>query len=166
MMEQDLYYSLRFNLNENAENLGNLFSSINFFAELYGRLDNLLISALPVSLEFSRSLKDFGDNSFLFVFRNHIVYPGQFPLGHQPASEDVENWMTTSRNFFSAFFRNEFRLSPDELKEKLEALAKRLDFENLISYRALDSGELENIILDFRNARTFLDSENGIIIFE
>ena len=57
-MEQNLYYSLRFNLNENTENLGNLFSSINFFAELYGRLDHLLISALPLTLDFSRSLKD------------------------------------------------------------------------------------------------------------
>jgi len=165
-MEQDLFYSLRFNLNENTESLGNLFSSINFFAELYGRLDHLLISALPLKLDFSRTLKDFGDNSFLFVFTDHIVYPGQFPLGHQPAITDVETWMTTGRMLFSGLFQRNFSYTADELKNKLAELGEQLDFGNLISYRSLNRDELENIIIDFQNARNFLDSENGIIIFE
>jgi len=165
-MEQSIYYSLRFNLNENAENLGNLFSSINFFAELYCRLDNLLISALPLKLEFSRSLKDFGENSFLFVFKDHILYPGQFPLGHQPELKDVETWLTSSRNLFSGVFKQGFSHTTDELKSMLDELGEQLDFGDLISYRTLDKDELDNIILDFQNARKFLDSEDGIIIFE
>jgi hypothetical protein len=165
-MEQDLYYSLRFNLNENTENLGNLFSSINFFAELYRRLDHLLISALPLKLDFSRTLKDFGENSFLFVFTDHIIYPGQFPLGHQPALKDVETWMTSSRKLFSSLFQRDFSYTADELKKTLEGLGDQLDFADLISYRSLNRDELENIIVDFQNARNFLDSENGIIIFE
>ncbi|MBI9100279.1 MAG: hypothetical protein JEY91_17485 [Spirochaetaceae bacterium] len=165
-MEQDLYYTLRFNLNDRAEKLGNLFSSINFFAELYDRLDHLLIEALPLTLEFSRSLKDFGDNSFLFVFRNHIIYPGQFPLDHQPAFEDVALWMTESRKLFSTMFHKESHYRADKLKRKLEELAIKLKFSDLISYRPLNIEELENIILDFQNARNFLDSEDGLIAFE
>lgn len=165
-MEQDLYYSLRFNLNENTENLGNLFSSINFFAELYGRLDHLLISALPLKLNFSRTLKDFGDNSFLFVFTDHIIYPGQFPLGHQPALHDVETWMTTGRKLFSDLFQHESSYTADDLKKKLEEQGEKLEFADLISYRSLNREELENIIIDFQNARSFLDAENGIIEFE
>lgn len=165
-MEHNLYYSLRFNLNENTENLGNLFSSINFFAELYDRLDHLLISALPLTLNFSRTLKDFGDNSFLFVFTDHILFPGQFPLGHQPALKDVETWMTTSRMLFSSLFQKETLHTAGELKGKLEELAEQLDFADLISYRSLNRDELENVIIDFHNARKFLDSENGIIVFE
>ena len=165
-MVQEIYYSLRFNLNENTENLGNLFSSINFFAELYDRLDHLLISALPLKLDFTRSLKDFGDNSFLFVFKDKILYPEQFPLGHQPENKDVENWMNTSRNLFSGFFQKGFEYSADDLRSELDELGDKLDFKDLISYRSLNKEELENIILDFQNARNFLDSENGIIIFE
>ncbi len=165
-MEQDLYYSLRFNLNENTENLGNLFSSINFFAELYDRLDHLLISALPLNLGFTRTLKDFGDNSFLFVFTDHIIYPGQFPLGHQPGLRDVETWMTTSRKLFSDLFLHESAYTADDLKKRLEELGEQLEFADLISYRSLNRDELENIIIDFQNARAFLDAENGIIVFE
>lgn len=165
-MEQDIFYSLRFNLDENTDNLGNLFSSINFIAELYKRLDHLLIGALPLSLTFSRSLKDFGENSFLFIFKDHIIYPGQFPLGHQLPEKNVEIWMNSSRRFFSDFFRNSTESTVSDLKVKLEALGQQLEFGDLISYRLFDTSELENIILDFQNARAFLDSENGIILFE
>lgn len=165
-MVQELFYSLRFNLNENTRNFGNLFSSINFFAELYGRLDNLLIDALPLSLEFSRSLKDFGDNSFLFVFKDQIVYPDQFPLGYRPAEKNVELWMTKGRNLFSSFLQEEKELDVDHLRSQLKELGEQLEFADLISYRTFHSDELENIVEDFRSARTFLDSENGILLFE
>jgi hypothetical protein len=165
-MKQDIYYSLRFNLNERAQNLGNLFSSINFFAELYGRLDNLLVSALPLKLAFSRSLKDFGENSFLFVFKDHIIYPDQFPLGHQPDLKDVEIGMNSSRKLFSEFFLKGFLYSTVDLKSKLDTLGEKLDFGDLISYRSLNMEELDSIIVDFQNARNFLDSENGVILFE
>lgn len=165
-MEQDLLYSLRFNLNENTRNFGNLFSSINFFAELYGRLDQLLLGALPLSLNFSRSLKDFGENSFLFVFKDQIIYPDQFPLGYQPDSGKVETWMTRGRRLFSSFFISGENPTADDLRRELEKLGDELDFADLISYRTFETDELENIILDFRSARKFLDSENGIIVFE
>ena len=165
-MEQDLYYSLRFNLNENNENIGTLFSSINFFAELYHRLDSLLIAPLPLNLEFSRSLKDFGENSFLFVFKDHITYPGQFPLGHQPDIKDVETWMITSRKLFSGIFNKKMFNSVEELKIRLDELGEALNFKNLLSYRPVRLEDLENIIIDFQNAGNFLDLENGVIIFE
>lgn len=165
-MEQDLLYSLRFNLNENTRNFGNLFSSINFFADLYGRLDNLLIGALPLNLEFSRSLKDFGENSFLFVFKDHILYPDQFPLGYQPDREKVESWMTRGRRLFSSFFITGEIPSTEELRRDLEALGAELDFADLISYRTFQTDELENILLDFKSAGRFLEIENGIIVFE
>lgn len=165
-MVQDLYYSLRFNLNENTSDLGNLFSSINFFADLYGRLDQLLIGALPLKLEFSRSLKDFGESSFLFVFKDHIIYPEQFPLGYQPAEINVETWLTRGRKLFSSFFQGGEIPSAGELRSRLEELGEELEFADLISYRNLQTEELENIIDDFLGARKFLDSENGIIIFE
>ncbi|MBB6482051.1 hypothetical protein [Spirochaeta isovalerica] len=153
-------------MNENTKNFGNLFSSINFFADLYGRLDHLLIGALPLTLEFSRSLKDFGDNSFLFVFKDHILYPDQFPLGYQPDSDKVETWMTRGRRLFSSFFLTGEIPSPDVLRRELEALGAQLDFADLISYRTFQTDELENILLDFRSAGKFLESENGIIVFE
>lgn len=165
-MEQDLFYSLRFNLNENTRNFGNLFSSINFFADLYGRLDHMLLGTLPLRLEFSRSLKDFGENSFLFIFRDHIIYPEQFPLGYPPDSDKVEMWMTRGRNLFSGYFLGNEELLAEALKFRLEELGNSLDFADLISYRTLNLKELENIIQDFRNARNFLVSENGIILFE
>jgi len=165
-MEQDLLYSLRFNLNENTRNFGNLFSSINFFADLYGRLDHLLIGALPLSLEFSRSLKDFGENSFLFVFKDHILYPDQFPLGYQPDKEKVEIWMTSGRRLFSSIFLSGEIPSADDMRRDLEDLGEGLDFADLISYRSFQTEELENVILDFRSAGKFLESENGIIVFE
>lgn len=165
-MEQDLLYSLRFNLNENTRNFGNLFSSINFFAELYGRLDHLLIGALPLSLEFSRSLKDFGENSFLFVFKDHIIYPEQYPLGYQPDQKKVETWMTEGRRLFSSFFIGKERPTIDKMRADLEALGCRLEFEDLISYRSFHTDELENSILDFHSAGKFLESEQGIIVFE
>lgn len=165
-MEQDLLYSLRFNLNENTCNFGNLFSSINFFADLYGRLDHLLIGALPLTLEFSRSLKDFGENSFLFTFKDHIIYPDQFPLGYQPDSKKVEIWMTGGRRLFSSFFLTGEIPPSDDLRTELEALGEKLEFADLISYRTFETEELENILLDFRSAGKFLESENGLIVFE
>ncbi|MBN2656984.1 MAG: hypothetical protein JXR86_07980 [Spirochaetales bacterium] len=153
-------------MNENTRNFGNLFSSINFFADLYGRLDNLLIGALPLNLEFSRSLKDFGENSFLFVFKDHILYPDQFPLGYQPDREKVESWMTRGRRLFSSFFITGEIPSTEELRRDLEALGAELDFADLISYRTFQTDELENILLDFKSAGRFLEIENGIIVFE
>lgn len=165
-MEQDLFYSLRFNLNENTRNFGSLFSSINFFADLFGRLDHLLLGALPLRLDFSRSLKDFGENSFLFIFRDHIIYPDQFPLGYRPDSAKVEEWMTKGREYFSAYLLGGDEPSAEDLKNKLDELGKTLDFDDLISYRKLIIKDLENIIQDLKNARNFLVSENGIILFE
>jgi hypothetical protein len=165
-MEQDIYYSLRFNLNESKENTGSLFSTINFIAGLYDRLDHLLIGALPLSLEFSRSLKDFGENSFLFVFKDHIIYPEQFPLGHQPQTETIASWMNSGRLLFSRFFTDKPLGSVSQIKAALEDLGEQLEFGSLISYRTFESRELENIVLDFQNAQNFFDSEKGIIIFE
>ncbi|MCP4181143.1 MAG: hypothetical protein GY756_25540 [bacterium] len=165
-MEQDIFYSLRFNLNESAECRGSLFSSIDFFAELYCRLDKLLISTLPLKIEFTRHLKDFGEDSFLFVFKDHILYPDQFPLDHQPEKKNVEIWMNSSRNFFSNYFLHESNNSVINLEHQLRRLGEQLEFNKLLSYRAITCDELENIIIDFQNAKKILDSEKGVIIFE
>ena len=111
-------------------------------------------------------LKDFGEDSFLFVFKDHIIYPDQFPLGYQPAKKDVETWMNHSRKIFSDYFLQGVFCSSAIFKDKLDKLGDQLDFNDLLSYKSIVSEELDDIILDFQNARKFLDSDKGVIIFE